>query len=152
MPKCTRICSVTKLCLTLCNPVDCSQPGSFVHGISQVRILEGFGISSSRGSSWPKDWIPVFCIAGSFFLTTEPLGKPMPKYSLFLFLVLCCCVCVFILFGASFWTFWAYYQKSWYHLWKILSLELFKHCFDPLSLSFPIPTKDITERLLLKYI
>ena len=35
-----RSCSVTKSCLILCDPTDCSPPGSSVHGISQARILE----------------------------------------------------------------------------------------------------------------
>ena len=39
--------------LTLCNPVDCSLPGSSVHGISQARILEWVAITFSRGSSHP---------------------------------------------------------------------------------------------------
>ena len=34
------MCSVTQSCQTLCSPMDCSLPGSSVHGISQVRILE----------------------------------------------------------------------------------------------------------------
>ena len=38
-----------------CDPMDCSLPGSFVHGISQLRILEWFAVSSSRGSSQPRD-------------------------------------------------------------------------------------------------
>ena len=42
---------VAKSCLTLCNPVDCSPPGSSVHGISLVRILEWVATSSSRGFS-----------------------------------------------------------------------------------------------------
>ena len=42
-------------CLTLCNPVDCSPPGSSMHGILQARILEWVVISSSRGASQPKD-------------------------------------------------------------------------------------------------
>ena len=46
---------------TLCDPVDCSPPGSSVHGILQARILECVPISSSRGSSWPRDWTCVFC-------------------------------------------------------------------------------------------
>ena len=37
---CCCCCSVTKSCLTLCDPMDCSTPGSSVHGISQARILE----------------------------------------------------------------------------------------------------------------
>ena len=55
-------CLVTKSCLTLCDPMDCSPPGSSVHGISQARILEQVAISFSRGSSWPRDWTHVFCI------------------------------------------------------------------------------------------
>ena len=44
-----------QLCLTLCNSMDCSPPGSFVHGICQAGILEWTAISSSRGSSPPRD-------------------------------------------------------------------------------------------------
>ena len=40
-------CLLTKLCPTLCKPMDCSPPGSSVHGISQARILESVAISSS---------------------------------------------------------------------------------------------------------
>ena len=42
---------VTQSCLTLCDPMDCSLPGSFVSEISQARILEWVAISSCRGSS-----------------------------------------------------------------------------------------------------
>ena len=45
-----------------CNPMDCSRPGSSVHGISQARILEWGAISSSRGSSWSRELNPcLFC-------------------------------------------------------------------------------------------
>ena len=44
-------CLVTKSSLTLCGPMDCSLPGSSVHGISQERILEWVAISYSRASS-----------------------------------------------------------------------------------------------------
>ena len=57
-------------CWTLCSPLDCSPPGSSVHGILQARILEWVAISSSRGSSRPGDRIHVscvFCCAGGFF-------------------------------------------------------------------------------------
>ena len=67
--------SVAKLCPTLCNPVDCSPPGSSVHGISQSRILEWIPIPFSRGSSWPRDQTCVSCLACGFF-TTVPPGKP----------------------------------------------------------------------------
>ena len=45
------VCSVTQLCLSLCKPMDCSTPGSSVHGIFQTRILEWVAISYSRESS-----------------------------------------------------------------------------------------------------
>ena len=57
------MCSVIKLCPTLCNPVDCSPPGSPVHGNFQARILEWVAISSSRGSSQPRDWTWVSCLS-----------------------------------------------------------------------------------------
>ena len=52
-------CLVTELCLTLCNPMDCSPPGSSVHWVSQARILEWVAISFSRGSSQSKSWTHV---------------------------------------------------------------------------------------------
>ena len=45
-----------QLCLTLCNPMDCSPPGSSVHGILQARILEWVAMSFFRESSWPRNW------------------------------------------------------------------------------------------------
>ena len=57
---------VAQSCLSLCNPVDCSSPGSSVHGIFQARILEWVAFPFSRGSSQPRDWTQVF-IAGRFF-------------------------------------------------------------------------------------
>ena len=41
-----------QLYLTLCNPMDCSPPGSFVHGIFPARLLQWVAIPSSRESSW----------------------------------------------------------------------------------------------------
>ena len=46
-------------CVQLCDPLDCNPPGSSIHGIFQARILEQVAISSSRGSSRPRDWIRV---------------------------------------------------------------------------------------------
>ena len=46
---------VAQLCPTLCDPVDCSPPGSSLHGILQARVLEWVAISFSRGSSRPRD-------------------------------------------------------------------------------------------------
>ena len=46
-----------------CNPMDCSSPGSSVHGISQERILEWVAISSFRGAFQPGDRTHIFCIS-----------------------------------------------------------------------------------------
>ena len=53
-----------QLCPTLCDPMDCSPPGSSVSGILQARILQWVSISSSRGSSQPRDQRPFCCTAG----------------------------------------------------------------------------------------
>ena len=66
-----------QLCPTFCNPMDYSLPGSSVHGILQVRILEWIAISFSRGSSWPRDQTLVSCIAGRFFPVSCNKHTPM---------------------------------------------------------------------------
>ena len=58
---------VAQLYPTLCDPIDHSPPGSSVHRILQARMLEWVAMSSSRGSSWPRDQTQVSCIAGRFF-------------------------------------------------------------------------------------
>ena len=54
-------------CPILCNPMDCSLPGSSVHGIFQARTLEWTAISFSRGFSGPRDQTWVFGIVGRRF-------------------------------------------------------------------------------------
>ena len=76
----------------LCDPMDCSLPGSFVHGISQARTLEWVAISFSRGSSWPRYRTHiscVSCIAGRFF-TTWVTGE-LISYICQLFELVCSC-------------------------------------------------------------
>ena len=81
---CGCVYSVTESCLTLCSPMDCSSPGSSVHGTLQARILEWVAMPSSRGSSQPKDWTQVSCTAGKFFTHwTTWEAHPHP----------CCCCC-----------------------------------------------------------
>ena len=68
-------CVVAKSCPILCDPMDCSLPGSSVHGTLQPRILEWVAISFSR--DLPHTGIEPMspALAGRFF-TTEPPGKP----------------------------------------------------------------------------
>ena len=73
---CVYVCSVTELCPNLCDPMDCSPPGSSVHRILQARILEWVAISCSRISSRPRNRTQVSCIAGRVF-TTWPTRKAL---------------------------------------------------------------------------
>ena len=57
------------------DPMDCSPPVSSVHGISQAGKLEWVAISSSRGSSQPRDWTHVSCLAGGFFTTESSISQ-----------------------------------------------------------------------------
>ena len=66
-------------CPTLFNPMDCSPPGSSVHGILQARILEWLAIPFSRGSSGPRDQTWVSCIAGRFFTVWAARLSPHQK-------------------------------------------------------------------------
>ena len=69
------LCVHAQSCPTLCDPTDSSLLGSSVHRTFQARILKWVAISSSRGSSQPRNQTHISCIAGGFF-TAEPPGKP----------------------------------------------------------------------------
>ena len=65
-------CVCAQCCLTLCNPMDYSPPGSSIHGILQTGILQWVTISFSRRSSQPRDWTCISYIAGRFCITETP--------------------------------------------------------------------------------
>ena len=56
---CVRVCEVASVVSNSSDPIDCSLPGSSVHGILQARIPEWVAMPSSRGSSQPRDRTPV---------------------------------------------------------------------------------------------
>ena len=58
---CVCMPSVAQARPSLCDPLNCSPPGSSVHGIFQS-ILEWVAIYSFRGSSWPRDWTHFLCL------------------------------------------------------------------------------------------
>ena len=62
-------------CPTLCDPMDCSLRGSFIHGIFQARVLEWVAISFSRGSSRPRDRTWVSHIASRWFYHLSHQGS-----------------------------------------------------------------------------
>ena len=71
-------------CLTLCDPMDCSPPGSSVHGIFQGRILEWIAIASSMGSSWPQELNShlLRLLHWQWILYPRPSGKSLSWVSL----------------------------------------------------------------------
>ena len=54
-------------CQTLCDPMDCSLPGSSIHGVLEARTLEWVAFPFSRDSYQPRDQTQVSSIAGGFF-------------------------------------------------------------------------------------
>ena len=72
---------VVKLCPIICDPIDCSLPGSSVHAISQARILEWVAISFSRGSPNPgiKPVSPVTPALQADSLPAGRSGKPKQR-------------------------------------------------------------------------
>ena len=71
-------CLVAQSCQTLCDSVDCSLPGSSVHGIIQARILEWVATASSRGSSQPTQGLNpclLHCRVDFLLLTTREASK-----------------------------------------------------------------------------
>ena len=81
-------CLVSKLCLTFCDPMDCSLSGSSVHGISQTRILEWLPFPSPGDLSQPGIEHMSPSLAGRFFIT-EPPGKP--QTCIIIWVVFCPC-------------------------------------------------------------
>ena len=75
---------VAQSCPTLCDPMDCSLPGSSVHRLFQARVLEWVAISFSRGSSQPRDWTWVCHIVGkclTIWATREPPESSLTRSS-----------------------------------------------------------------------
>ena len=72
-------------CPTLCEPRDCSLPGSSIHGIFQARVLEWVAISFSRGFSQLRYRTQVSHIAGKTLYCLSHQGSPMCFYVLFNF-------------------------------------------------------------------
>ena len=116
---------VAQSCLTLCDPVDCSLPGSSVRGDSpgkntgagchaplqgifptqrsnpglphcrrilyrlnhqgSPRILEWVAYSFPRGSSWPRNWTRISCIAGGCFILPAELSRKLPGELIYIY-------------------------------------------------------------------
>ena len=115
-------CICTQSRPTLCDPMDCSPPGSSVHEISQARILEWVAISFSRRSSWHRNWTFTFCISciGRWILyncvTWEALHNTY--YPLKYYTVTCLMFPVLHRFGADLFTTadtHAYLLSKWIH-------------------------------------
>ena len=84
---CMHAWSVSQLCLTLCDTLDCSLPRSPVHGIFQARILEWVAISSSRGPSWPRNepTSPVFPVLAGEFFSSPPLPNIYTYFNIIIY-------------------------------------------------------------------
>ena len=77
------LCLVTQTCTTLCDPMECSPPGSSVHGILQARILEWVAMSSSR--NLPNPGIELSCST----LQADSLTTILLKiFTLWLFMII----------------------------------------------------------------
>ena len=68
---------VAQSCLTLCDPMDWSQPGFSICGLFQARVLEWVAVSFSRGSSQPRDWTRVSHIADKHFTIWATRESPI---------------------------------------------------------------------------
>ena len=73
---CTCMCARSLQFVQLCDPRDCSPPGSSVHGILQARILKRVSMPFSRGSSRPRDQTQVPCIGRRVLTTSSTWEAP----------------------------------------------------------------------------
>ena len=142
---------VAQSCPSLWDPMACSLPGSFVHGILPARILEWVAIPWSRGSSqpipWssgssqPRDWTQVSCTAGRFYTwaTREALPPGLPVY-------------IFIISSISRWTVYLLVLKKESSVPASLSLCSYNHrCFESwLSLPLHVPLEHLKHTQILQ--
>ena len=94
---CVCVCVCIQLCLTFCDPMDCSPPGSSVHGIFLARILECVAVSYPRGSSQPRDRTSVSYTSSNHW---PHLIVQFENVVLFPSLVICPCPRFFIAEGS----------------------------------------------------
>ena len=108
---------VTQLYPILCDPMDCSLPGSSIHGISQAGMVEWIAISFSKVSSQPRNWTQVSCIAGALYhlshqgsplVITKCRYFPICWYSIYISL---CLNCIFMFHLNDLLCSWCFYYK-----------------------------------------
>ena len=107
-------------CLTLCNLMDCSPPGSAIPGVFQARILEWVAMPSSRGSSWLRDRTHVSLspvLADGFFTTRATWEAQIEEC----FILLCFFFYCFV--GIAFFTHWRFVAT--FH-WTIVLVPFFQ--------------------------
>ena len=128
---------VPQLCLTLCDPMDCSLPRSSVHGICQARILEWGAISYSKGSSQPRDWNRVSwnCIGRQILHHLSHQGSSFSYYVVYLLSgclqISCLCLRDFLDWFRSTWPKLTQLSECWNykfcHKWTLFNLILKFH-------------------------
>ena len=131
-----------------CDPMDCSPPGSSVHGISQSTILEWVTISS-RGSSWPRDWTHVSCTDRGI-LYHQPPGKPTREAKPTKIWVLR------IPLGSTQSLCWSFFGLKWVYFrfcsYKKKSLCSTNWFFKVLWLCFPILRKEVDSLFIMLFV
>ena len=97
--------NVAQSCPTLWGPMDCSLPGSSVHGIFQAIVLEWIAVSFSSGSSWPRDRTWVSCIVDRHFIVWATIMAFTNLHSSLMHIMIYSHIC--ILYSNSSYIYWA---------------------------------------------
>ena len=131
---------VTQLCPTLWDPMD-----YIVHGILQARILEWVAFLFFRGSSQPRDWTQVSCIAGRFYTswaTREALANKGPSSQSYGFS------------SSHVWTWELDYKESWvpknWCFWAVVLEKALESSLDHNEIKPVHPKGNSLEGLMLK--
>ena len=90
---CVCVCVVAQSCPTLCDPVDCSSPGSSVHGVLQARILQWVAVPSPGDLPNPRGIEPMSLCLLYWQASSLPLAPPGKPY---IHVYMCMCVCIYI--------------------------------------------------------
>ena len=128
---------VAQLCLALCDPMDYSPLGSSVHGLLQAGILKWGAISSSRGSSQPREWTRVSWIVGRFF-TIWATREAQTQGILCIWSIYIHYNHYFLAQTVPFWPTWIFYFRDFWHD----SSSFSRSIYSPAILSLTLVVSD----------
>ena len=126
-------CMLIQPCLILYDPMDCSIPGSSVHGISHAKILEWVAVSSSRGSSQHRNWTCISCVSCLGWQILYHWANQEARACINIYVATYVCACVHICVCIYMYV----YGLCWYIISSIFQMTK-KHCSPEIIIGYAL--------------